>query len=278
MGMLTDASAGVRDALAHHGFALMPRAVPRELLAAARAGVADVVAGRFERGNPPVGYGEPAARDPQALIKMDMAHASDSRIRAVATHPVIGSLVAELFGCTRVQLWASQLLVKPSDGARASHVGWHQDYHYWRYWTPESELCTVWVALTDVEADCGPMRYIRGSHRWGYLGVGDFFHEQGQEAIIAPDGVPTEEVPVLLPAGGLSIHHRLTVHGSGANTSGRPRMSLALHLRSERSWVVDGANDYYVSQLDNPEFNPVLLQPAMRPEPTSAQATRLDSR
>jgi ectoine hydroxylase-related dioxygenase (phytanoyl-CoA dioxygenase family) len=248
----------VRDAFDADGFALVPGALPEDLIAAARDGFRDVVDGRFERGRPPKLFVEPAARDPQALVKFDMAHASDSRIRAVATHPAIAGLVGDLFACERVQLWASQLLIKPSDGGRASRVGWHQDYHYWRYWTPESELCTVWVALTDVAADCGPMRLIRGSHRWGYRGLGAFFHEQEQGAIVAPDGADPEEVPALLRAGGLSIHHRLTVHGSGLNTSGRPRMSLALHLRTERSQTVPGIEDYYISQLDDPEFAPVL--------------------
>jgi ectoine hydroxylase-related dioxygenase (phytanoyl-CoA dioxygenase family) len=237
------------------GFALQPQAVPRALVAAAAEGFAEVVAGRYETGVTPLRY---AGRDggAQALIKIDMSHLSDRRIRAVATHPTVGELAAAVTGASRIQLWASQLLIKPSGGGGASHIGWHQDYHYWRYWTPESELLTVWMAISDVDLDCGPMRFHVGSHLAGYRGIGGFF---GEQQSVEPQA-DAREAAALLPAGGLSVHHRHTVHGSGDNASGRPRLSLALHLRTERSWVMAGATDYFVSHLDDEAHSPVIYQ------------------
>jgi len=36
-----------------------------------------------------------------------------------------------------------------------------------------------------------------------------------------------------LPAGAVSFHHCLTIHGSGPNVSGRPRRSIVVHLMPE---------------------------------------------
>jgi hypothetical protein len=43
-------------------------------------------------------------------------------------------------------------------------------------------------------------------------------------------------VPAVLPAGGVSVHDWRTLHGSGPNHSGAMRMSLAVHMRTGRSW------------------------------------------
>ena len=39
-----------------------------------------------------------------------------------------------------------------------------------RVWEEGSELLTAWIALTDVTERSGPMRFVRGSHRWGSHG------------------------------------------------------------------------------------------------------------
>ena len=44
-----------------------------------------------------------------------------------------------------------------------------------------------------------------------------------------------EEVPAILPAGGFSLHHRFTIHGSYENNSSQPRRSFALHVRTNKS-------------------------------------------
>jgi len=143
-------------------------------------------------------------------------------------------------------------------------VGWHQDKHYWPYW--EGEVFTAWVAVSDVRADCGPMRFVRGSNHWGYLEGGDFFgsdDERQRSKIPVPDGAEWVEVPAILPPGAVSFHHRLTLHASGPNTSDRPRRSFAIHLRTEKSKPIFGmqeAADYYISHLDDPVMAPVLYR------------------
>ena len=69
-----------------------------------------------------------------------------------------------------------------------------------------------------------------------------------------------QEEPALLPCGGLSVHHCLTFHGSGANVAGVPRWSLAVHLRDERVEPVEGDDNYYTAHLDDPQICPVMYE------------------
>ena len=90
------------------------------------------------------------------------------------------------------------------------------------------------------------MQLLRGSHLWanGLLQIPAFFHhqdlhEQRDVALKSMDGLTTADwkpVPAVLPAGGVSVHDWRTLHGSGPNHSGEMRMSLAVHMRTGRSW------------------------------------------
>src|SRR5262249_10388016 len=156
-----------------------------------------------------------------------------------------------------------QLLYKPPAAPGASPpavVGWHQDRHYWKVWEEGSELFTAWVALSDVTAEAGPMRFVRGSHRWGLLRRSDVYGEDPgaqRGALAVPAGERWEEVPALLPPGSVSFHHCLTLHASGPNRTSQPRRSFALHMRTERSRSAGDARQGLTQFIDNPSYCPV---------------------
>ena len=153
----------------------------------------------------------------------------------LALNPIIGAMAARLCGAKAVRLWHDQLLLKPPNSGSVGNVGWHQDYHYWQCTDPP-ELLTAWVALDDVNGDNGCMQVVPGSHRWGLLPEGNFFNkdlEALQARIEAASGRPFHTAKCILPAGSLSFHHCLTIHGSGANRTPRPRRSLVVHLQPE---------------------------------------------
>ena len=81
-----------------------------------------------------------------------------------------------------VQVWWTQLLYKPPQAAAPTNttIGWHQDRSYWGAWEEGSELFTAWVALSDVTAESGPMKFVRGSHRWGFLEGSDFYGQDNE--------------------------------------------------------------------------------------------------
>ncbi|MBT3345650.1 MAG: hypothetical protein HN712_00695 [Gemmatimonadetes bacterium] len=238
------------------------RVVEAATLAAAQEAMVEVRDGRFDTGVPPSGH---PGYDPTRLCKINDAHLASHALHALVCDPAVAAMAATVTGARRVQAWATQLLIKPPDSAAAGHVGWHQDRQYWSYWDQPEGLFTIWIALSDVEADCGPMRFVRGSHRWGFLNQGDFFSGDQQslrDGIDVPTGAQWEEVAALMPAGGVSFHHCLTFHGSDANTSDRPRCSVAVHLRTEAVEPIPGDESYYVSHLEDPAYSPVIYNDA----------------
>ena len=110
-----------------------------------------------------------------------------------------------------------EVIYKPAKAGR--DTPWHQDNEYYILDPPKAISC--WIPLTEVTAENGTMRFIAESHRWGGLE-----HGAGQEVFDRELAEPEDvrSVPVELPAGGLSIHSVLTVHGATPNRSdtGRP--------------------------------------------------------
>ena len=63
-----------------------------------------------------------------------------------------------------------------------------------------------------------------------------------------------------MKAGGLSLHHCLTFHGSTANSSGRPRSSLAIHLRTQNSRPVNNERKGLARFIDDETICPVIYE------------------
>ncbi|MBI2298408.1 MAG: phytanoyl-CoA dioxygenase family protein [Armatimonadetes bacterium] len=247
------------------GFYLVQQPILRaELIERASAGMDAVRRGESDTGREPLGgYWNPGD-DPGKLGKMELPQLTNRAIRELVSSPVLGEWAARVTGARGVQVWWTQLLYKPpatGSPEQATSIGWHQDRNYWGCWEPGSELFTAWVALTDVASDCGPMRFVAGSHHWGLL-VGSDFYGQDLEAVKAAMGLPAgaawSEVAAILPPGGFSFHDNLTVHGSSPNHSGRPRRSFAIHMRTEKSRPVEGKREGLTTYLDDLEVNPVI--------------------
>lgn len=237
---------------------------PDELVQRAVLGMDELREGRYETGVPPEESFWNPGDDANKLCKIEMPQVANRSIMELIGHPALGKLAAETTGARMVQAWWVQLLIKPpaaNVSARGTNVGWHQDRQYWDAWTPDSELFTAWVALSDVTADAGAMVFVPGSHRWGYLGEGDFYgqdHQAQRQGIAVPAGEKWEEALAILPPGGASFHHHLTFHASGPNLSGGPRRSFAVHLRTEKSEPVNGERKGLAKYIDDPSRCPIL--------------------
>ena len=253
------------ERFARDGFFIAPGVIPPEILLRVRPRIDAVYRGEYETGTVPSRNVEPTSAGPGRLVKIDNSHRSDRVILELVSHPQIGRLAAAITGATTVQVFATQLLIKPPTEGDAGNVGWHQDQEYWDA-ALEGELFTAWVAVSDVTADSGPMRFVQGSHRWGLLRSGDFFSgdlETLKARFKAKQGGDWREVPAILPPGGVSFHHRLTVHGSGPNQSSGLRISFAVHLRTEKSGLRPGVKFQdagYLSDFDDPVGSPVCYR------------------
>ena len=156
------------------GFFLSPSIIPQDLIRRVVPHMDAVVNEQYETGVEPHWRTWKPGDDPQKLCKVDQSHLSDNTIYELISHPAIGEWAAKITGAKWVQVWATQLLLKPTGTKEEGNVGWHQDQQYWHPWF-EGECLTAWLAVSDVTAESGPMRFVRGTHRCGLLKSGDFF-------------------------------------------------------------------------------------------------------
>ena len=134
--------------------------------------------------------------------------------------------VSDLIGPNVLNIM-THLFYKRSQDKRK--VSWHQDASYWPL-TPTKTI-TVWLALDDVSAQNGAMKFIPGSHHHGQIpfrasDVGE--HNVLNQTVSRPEDWGENAVNVELKAGQISIHSDLLLHGSEPNLSTTDRRGLTL--------------------------------------------------
>ena len=234
--------------------------LPEDLVQRAVEGMDALRDGEYDTGVPPEESPWNPGDDPDRLCKIEMPQFGNRAIMELISHPALGDFVGQLTGAKWAQVWWVQLLYKPPKPATSdddTSIGWHTDRQYHcPPWTRNSELFTAWVALSDVTASSGPMKFVPGSHRTPVGDDGSDFFAQDlasqRDSIRLPDGTPWREVEAILPPGGVSIHHRDTLHGSGPNVSNQPRRSFAIHMRTDKSETVDAARTGLAEFLEDP--------------------------
>ncbi|HZS13343.1 MAG TPA: phytanoyl-CoA dioxygenase family protein [Candidatus Dormibacteraeota bacterium] len=151
--------------------------------------------------------------------------------------------VAAQFIGDGIALFASQYVCKPPGDGQP--VLWHQDAAYWPQLEP-MEVVSLWLAVDDSLPENGCLRVIPGSHDWPV-------HERREvtaienllSSEIALDVDESAAVDVVVPRGGVSVHHPSIVHGSRANRSTRRRCGLTIRyiptttrIRGEQPWPI----------------------------------------
>ena len=110
------------------------------------------------------------------------------------------------------------------------HVSMHQDLTYWGLGAVDG-LVTAWLALSPATPASGCMKFVRASHKNAILphadsADADNLLSRGQEVQV--EVADADKVPIEIHPGQLSLHHGLTVHGSGANTTGDRRIAAVI--------------------------------------------------
>jgi ectoine hydroxylase-related dioxygenase (phytanoyl-CoA dioxygenase family) len=172
----------------------------------------------------------------------------NTTVRDIIKQPSIGGAAAKLLKTKQTRLWHDQAIWKPSlhegNDPLSGNIGWHQDYAFWQM-ASTPDMITAWIPLQDVDLTNGCMRTIVGSHKWGLIPDSATFFDKDLEGLRERFSNQKEwlDEPCIMPAGHVVFHHALTIHGSGANTRGAPRLALALHMMpkdcayvSEKGW------------------------------------------
>ncbi len=149
----------------------------------------------------------------------------DGFFRQTMQHPRWSTLAESLVG-EPVTAKAPEWFNKPPGTNHVTPP--HQDNYYFCLFPPN--VVTIWLALDEVDAENGCLRYVDGSHRRGFRphaksnilgfsqGIVDYTHDDF-----------TREIAVCLHPGDAVAHHGMTIHRADANLSAtRHRRSFAM--------------------------------------------------
>ena len=179
----------------------------------------------------------------------------EPEFRRLVNDPRFAGWAAQVLGATAVRVLEDNALTK--DAGSGGELRWHQDYAYWPLGQPNA--VTIWIALDDVTATNGAVRMAPGSQLLGerlptVFGTGaSYFAERRPRAvrpITDPAGAGLDVEVLELAAGEATMHHALTWHASGANTTDRPRRAAVVRYVADGTiWF--GADRYEFNYTDD---------------------------
>jgi len=109
---------------------------------------------------------------------------------------------------------------------------WHQDEAHNDPNSYQAQV-TVWIAIFDTTPANGAMAFIPRSHLRGVLPHRPYGGALEANAIeCCGDFDPKEGRVCPIPAGGITIHHGLTLHGASGNTSDAPRLGYIFNYKN----------------------------------------------
>jgi phytanoyl-CoA hydroxylase len=180
--------------------------------------------------------------------------------RALTREPRITSLLSDLLG-PNIRLYGGKLNMKSA--GYGSPVEWHQDWAFYPH-TNDDVLATG-IYLDDCDMDNGPLMVVPGSHHgptWDHHADGRFCGALNPEACAVD---LAKAVPLIGPAGSMTIHHARLVHGSALNRSNRQRRLLLHEYTAADAWPLMG-----VANFDDFNDRMVLGTPSVEPRIVAA--------
>ncbi len=135
-------------------------------------------------------------------------------------------IARQILNSEKINIFFDQWLIK--EPGTWTKTPWHHDMTYWPI--DGNQICTLWLALDEVDANSGAVEYVKGSHRWGqkFRAVSFSGNSQYTEALPEIPDIESvrdelEIVQFELEPGDCTIHHGLTIHGSPGNLSQEKR-------------------------------------------------------
>ncbi len=182
---------------------------------------------------------------PLTMYKRVNAHLVMPMVARVALDPRVLDVVEGVLG-PDLLLWSAELFIKEPRTTQV--VGMHQDLTYWGMGETPDQV-TAWIALSPATTESGCMDFVKGSHKNPILPHNDTFSEnnllsRGQE--VAVDVAEEDKTHIELQPGQMSLHHGLTIHGSGPNASDDRRIGLAIRYLNPNAQQKVADRDYAV--------------------------------
>lgn len=183
----------------------------------------------------------------------------DAEFLDVALSPRLVAYAKALIGTQEVRFFKAAVFEKPKESEDSLPTTPHQDYPYFPF--DRSGNIQMWIALTEMSASMGTLQFVPGSHRaFGSLGRINA-NEEEQVALRERVG-DLELTPALdLHPGDATVHHDLTIHGTGPNRTERSRWGFSVaYMRPDIRYTgaeyhaTDGLGLEVNARLDHPLF------------------------
>ena len=243
------------------GYLLLERRVPDDIMDAVRGEIT-----RFEG----LARGMTASDD---RIDLEDSHRPDApRIRRVKRPDTQSDVISDLMRSDHIlapvrdligpnlRLQTTKLNMKSAGYGAA--VEWHQDWAFYPY--TNDDVLAVGLIVDDMTPENGPLMVFPGTHRQGVYN----HHHNGVFAgalDLEAEGLNmADAVPLMGPAGSISIHHARIVHGSALNTSTRDRRIIFFEMMAADAFPISGSRGRF-DTLE--EFDSRLLSGVSTVEP-----------
>ena len=199
-----------------------------------------------------------APYEPHGLCELTGLARWNPALAAIAHDRRFGALAAHALRARRIQHLQDSLLYKPAHTGGV--VEWHRDHTYVGFLVP-ARVVTLRIALAPETEASGCMRVVDASHTWGPIDTVRALSESSVASIV-PALTPAQRDTLAgaraleLAPGDVSIHHCLTLHGSGPNHTDAPRRTIILRMfdadcRLDRSRLPPGAETYFPCDADD---------------------------
>lgn len=220
------------------------------------------------------------------MLDVDPAHTPEKpRVRRIksqhehseffaefAAEPLILDLLDPLMP-SGIRLHNTKINMKSAEVGES--IEWHQDWGFYPH--TNDDVLAVGIYLDDCTPENGPMFVVPGSHK----GPTYDHHEDGYfcgaiDPALIEDEV-AKAVPLMGPAGTLTIHHARLLHGSAFNRSRKWRRFLLQAYAAADAWPLadlkgglQGFNDKIVrgepTLAPRIEENPIRIPLPLRPD------------
>ncbi|WP_171173605.1 phytanoyl-CoA dioxygenase family protein [Ruegeria sp. HKCCD8929] len=180
---------------------------------------------------------------PLSMYKRLNSHVVMPMVARLARDPRILDVVQGILG-PDLLIWSAEFFIK--EPRTTQIVSMHQDLTYWGM-GETSDQVTAWLALSPATTASGCMDLVAGSHRNPILPHNDTFSDtnllsRGQE--IAVEVADKDKTHIELQPGQMSLHHGLTIHGSGPNASDDRRIGMAIRYLNPNARQQVADRDY----------------------------------
>jgi ectoine hydroxylase-related dioxygenase (phytanoyl-CoA dioxygenase family) len=186
-----------------------------------------------------------------ANIVMPLAH-------RIATHDAVLDVIEGVLG-PDILIFSAEFFIKEANTKQI--VSMHQDLTYWGLGAIDG-LVTAWIALSPATPASGCMDFVRGSHKNAILPHDDTFDKnnllsRGQEVRV--DVAESDKVNIEIHPGQMSLHHGLTIHGSGPNTSNDRRIAAVIRYMRPDIVPREGRTDAMLARGTDTTGRAVLI-------------------